>query len=105
MRRDEACWELTKIAENELVSSTVSQRMFHIRDALVCETMKADELQKETACQFLSLVADNNLVSDEVNCELNEIVRRIKSGTLKDCEQVVYAKRCRECRYYKGERV
>ena len=102
MRRDEACWQLTKIAENEIVSGTVSQRLFIIRDGLVCGRAREDALDKEIACQFLTLLADNSLVSDTVNCEVTEIVRRIKGDNFEECEEVVYGDRCRRCPHYKG---
>ena len=112
MRRDEACWVLTKTANNEIVCSSVSQRLYQIRDKIVCLPnpsflMRADiegEVDTDIACNFLQLLSDNSLVSEDVQCDLLDMVRHIKSGHFKDCEEMVYRDRCRDCPCYKGER-
>ena len=112
MRRDEACWLLTKIAQNEIVSSAIAQRCYQIRDKIVCipnpsfQMISSIEggIDTEIACNFLTLLSENNLVSDDVQCDLIELTRSIKAGHFKDCEEMIYRDRCKACPSYKGER-
>ena len=110
MRRDEACWLLTKIAQSEIIGSHIAQRMYQIRDRIVCEPNKRnfaiddEKPEEDITCQFLTLVSDDALISDEVQCDLLELVRCIKGNRFVDCEEMVYWDRCHNCPAFKGER-
>ena len=112
MRRDEACWLLTKIAQNEIVNSAVSQRLYQIRDKIICLPNPSFQmisnmeggLDVGISCNFLDLLSDNSLVSEDIQCELIDTVRHIKSGHFRDCEEMVYRDRCLNCPAYKGDR-
>ena len=102
---------MTKIAENEIVSANISQRLFKIRDGLICapnieklslQNGSVEEIDEEIACQFLTLLSDNSLVSDEIQCDLLEVVRHIKGKTFTDCEQMIHPLKCCGCPCYKG---
>ena len=112
MKRDDACWLLTKIANNEIVNGSISQRLYQIRDKIVCIPnpsfqMIADiegGIDPDISCQFLDLLSENNLLSEDIQYELIELTRSIKAGHFKDCEDMVYRDRCLKCPAYKGER-